>query len=476
MVGGQARAVSIGALVAVLPAVLMPLASAPSPAAALTCEASLDAASDGALVELQDLLDRPSIVGDPAAACSTWTLRLSGTFLLDTTLTYLGTAALHLAGPEPSDAAGAAVLVGEGRRILRLLAPASRLELTDLVLRGGAARGADLDGAGGAVAIEEQPDIVSELRATRVAFRDNDAARGGAIAVDRAILVDVEVEGSTADAGGGLDVFELTATRTTFVGNRATGTPGTGGAVRASGDVTLENATFSANAAQAGASVWLAGAASPTLHATFVTFASARSAEAGAHLHADVAGGGRVLLVLRGSVLTGATWLDPDGPHGTPTPASCAGFSAPADTDPAPPSSADSFASDATCGPGVSVLDASPELTALGVAGSRAGVGEAARVHVPAIAGPLVDAVGCDGTWPSSDQLGRSRPVPTGGRCDAGSVELTATGPAPGGGGDDAGPDDPTTQDPTVQAPPRPSRIRAGEGTMPRRPLLSVRR
>lgn len=465
MVGGQARAVSIGALVAVLPAVLMPLASAPSPAVALTCEATLDAASAGALVALQDLLDQPSASGDPAAACPTWTLRLSGTFLLDATLTYDGAPALHLAGPEPSDAAGAAVLVGDGHRILRLLAPASRLELTDLVLRGGAARGADLDGAGGAVAIEEQAGITSELRATRVAFRDNDAARGGAIAVDRAILVDVEVEGSTADAGGGLDVFELTATRTTFVDNRATGTPGTGGAVRASGDVTLENATFSANAAQAGASVWMAGAASPTLHATFVTFASARSAEAGAHLYADVSGGGEAVLVLRGSVVVGSTRLGTGGAaDATIGPAACAGFVLPdaAPDGPDAGTSRDSFAEDDSCGPGITTLPSRPTLAALPGQQDRVGTGVDTRVHLPTAAGPLIGVVRCDGSWPVTDQRGVARPQPSDGRCDAGAVELAATGTE-----ERWDPELPST-------PPQPSQVRAGEGPPSARPALSI--
>jgi hypothetical protein len=460
MVVGHARAVSVGALAAMLPAVLIPLASAPTPAVALSCEATIDAASIGALAELQDLLDRPREPDEPARSCATWTLRLAGTFLLESGLIYRGEPTLRLVG---MDAAAPAVLTGGGgHRIVSLLAPASRLELTDLVLRGGDARGADLDGAGGAVAIEEQLGVVSELRATRVAFRSNDAARGGAVAVDRAILVEVEVEGNSADAGGGLDVFELQATRTTFVDNRATTTPGTGGAVRASGDVTLENVTFSANAAQVGGSVWLTGTGSPTLRATFSTFASVRSTEAGAHLYADLRDGGGATLVLRGSVVIGSAALDADD---SAIPANCAGFVAwlgPADDDDGT-ASRDSFADDASCGPRVTELPLTPTLAALPQRQDRAGTGPGSRVQLPAADGPLVDVVDCDGTWPLTDQRGVVRPQPSGGRCDAGAVELTALPPL-----------GPPPQPPALpQGLSLPSEVRAGEGASPRRPALT---
>jgi hypothetical protein len=463
-----ARPVIVGLLLAVLVPVSMPLAG--TPALALPCEAALDASTPDAPAQLQALLDRASTSDDPAAACATWTLRLDGEFLLTSQLEYRGVPALHLTGDVRSSPALLAAQGPGGHRVLAVLAPAGSVELTDLVLRDGRARGAAPDGAGGAIVIETQSGIVSEVRATRVALRDNDATRGGAIAADRVVLVDVEVEGNTADEGAGVDVFELSATRTTFVANEALGAPGTGGAVRASGDVTLVNSTFSANRARLGGSVWMAGAASPTLQATFTTFASVAAASDGAHLSAD-APAGVVTLVLRGSVLAGVEPLDAEG---AAQPTACAGFVAL----PGPGGSIDSLSEDTSCGDGVALLAGTPRLAALptGTTGAAGPVrtGIDARVHLPAIDSPLVDRVDCDASWPATDQRGLARPHPAGGRCDIGAVELATDAPTHGDAG--SGSEDTAEATAADVRPAVPTQVRAGGGILQRRPRMSIRR
>jgi hypothetical protein len=419
---------------------------------------------------LQSLLARASMTGDPAADCATWTLRLHGEFLLTSQLEYRGVPVLHLAGSSSSDPAVLRANDQHGHRVLAVFAPASSVELSDLVLRDGRARGAEPDGAGGAVVIESRLGVITEVRATRVALRGNDAARGGAIAADRVILVDVELDANTADEGAGLDVFELSATRTTFVANGALGAPGTGGAVRASGDVTLVNSTFSANRARVGGSVWMAGATSPTLRATFTTFASVAADHGGAHLHAEVSGGGSVGIALRGSVLTGVTSLDPpDAADAT----ACAGFIAARGDG----GSVDSLSVDTSCGEGVVHLVSPPGLaplpsTPVGGTGP-AGTGIRARVHAPGADSPLVDRVDCDASWPATDQRGQTRPFPAGGRCDIGAVELAiAAGPR----GDETSSITTTQQPASTGQSVVPTQVRAGSGLGLRRPRTAIRR
>jgi hypothetical protein len=457
------RAVTAGLLLALATPVLMPMTT--GPALATACEATLDASDPDAVARLQELLDRAATPGDPATTCATWTLRLSGTFALHAQLEYRGIPRLHLTGASPT---GPAVLAGTDERLLALLAPARELELTDLVLRDGSARGSTLEGVGGAVAIEPQTDGLSEVHATRVALRNNVASRGGAIAADRVILVDVEVDGNAADEGGGLDVYELSATRTTFVDNRALGAPGTGGAVRASGDVTLVNTTFSANRARVGASVWMSAVASPTLFATYTTFASAAADDDGAHVTADVTGGGTATIVLRGSVLAGVAAL---GPAGATLPLACAGFVAPTG-DGATSGSVDSLAVDTSCGTGVAVLASEPAFAPLPPAGAAVRTGMLARVHLPDAAGTLIDAIACDAGWPSTDQRGLARPQPSEGRCDAGAVELAVTDSDVDTG--TPGSESETTAPAPGQSDRRvPARIQAGAGPMSQRPWLA---
>ena len=465
----------MGFLLAVLVPVLMPLAG--THALDPPCEATLDASATDAVAALQALLDRASTSADPAADCATWTLRLEGEFLLTSQLEYRGAPTLHLAGSRRSAPAVLAARGAEGHRVLAVLSPASSVQLTDLVLRDGRARGAAPDGAGGAVVVETQLGVVSEVRATRVALRGNDASRGGAIAADRVVLVDVEVDGNSADEGAGLDVFELSATRTTFVANDALGAPGTGGAVRASGDVTVVNSTFSANRAQVGGSVWMAGAASPTLRATFTTFASVAADHGGAHLHADAGHAGMVTLILRGSVLAGAERLDPQGVmQGVTQPAACFGFVATS----GPGGSVDSLSSDTSCGDGVTLLGGPPGLSPLpGAAVGGTGpvvTGVDARVHLPAADSPLLDRVDCDASWPTEDQRGIARPFPASGRCDAGAVEvevvLLARDPEDDRSGSSVDDEDP---DPTARVS-VPTAVRAGGGISQHRPRTSIRR
>ena len=461
----------MGFLLAVLVPVLMPLAG--THALDPPCEATLDASATDAAGALQALLDRASTSGEPAADCETWTLRLEGAFLLTSQLEYRGVPVLHLAGSRRSTPAVLAARGAEGHRVLAVLSPASSVQLTDLVLRDGRARGAGLDGAGGAVVIETQLGVISEVRATRVALRSNDATRGGAIAADRVVLVDVEVDGNTADEGAGLDVFELSATRTTFVANDALGAPGTGGAVRASGDVTLANSTFSANRAQLGGSVWMAGATSSTLRATFTTFASVAADHGGAHLHADTAHAEMVALVLRGSVLAGIERLDDEG---VTQPMACSGFVATS----GPGGSVDSLSSDTSCGGGVTLLEGPPGLSPLpsaAVGGTGpVGTGVDARVHLPASDSPLLDRVDCDASWPADDQRGIARPFPASGRCDAGAVEaevvLLARDPGDDRSGSSVDDEDP---DPTARVS-VPTAVRAGGGISQHRPRTSMRR
>jgi hypothetical protein len=459
----------MGFLLAVLVPVLMPLAG--THALDPPCEATLDASAPDALRALQALLDRASTSGDPAADCTTWTLRLEGEFLLTSQLVYRGAPTLHLAGGRRSAPAVLAARGADGHRVLAVLSPASSVQLTDLVLRDGRARGAAPDGAGGAVVVETQLGVVSEVRATRVSLRGNDASRGGAIAADRVVLVDVEVDGNTADEGAGLDVFELSATRTTFVANDSLGAPGTGGAVRASGDVTVVNSTFSANRAQVGGSVWMAGAASPTLRATFTTFASAAADHGGAHLHTDAGHAETVTLILRGSVLAGAERLDPEG---VTQPIACFGFVATS----GPGGSVDSLSSDTSCGDGVTLLGGPPGLSPLPSAAAGGagpvGTGVDARVHLPASDSPLLDRVDCDASWPADDQRGIARPFPASGRCDVGAVEvvLLARDPGDDRSGSSADDEDPG---PTARAS-VPTAVRAGGGISRLRPRTSIRR
>jgi hypothetical protein len=329
---GPVRAALAVALAAPVlgPVPLVPLpGGAVAPAAAASCGDSVDAATAApdavtGTAAVQAALDGAATAD---AACTAWTVTLTGTFDLDRDLEHAVALPLVPEGPPTARAE----LRGDGSaRLVTLRRPATDLTLRRLVLRGGDADGGDLAGAGGAVGAEVAS--LADPTASRVVVEDallvgNAAASGGAIAADLVLLTDVDVVGNAAPLGSAVDVAELTATRVQFVGNAATLPPGQGGAVRASGDVTLATVTLTGNAATAGGSVWMSGAADPVLRATATTFADAR-ADSGGHVHADLSLGGSVRVVLRGTVLAGVTAAPPptapdpgappeDGPTGS---------------------------------------------------------------------------------------------------------------------------------------------------------------
>jgi hypothetical protein len=355
--------------------------------AAATAEEALQAALDGAL----DVT---------FAQCPVWTVRVSGTFPLIVGLTYAGESDLAVLGPtgalavlDASGVGGGGGGAGDGARILLAADPEVVVRLERLRLTGGDATSDPL-----------------ELFA------------GGAVYASFVELEDVELDANRAVYGGAIAAYSVEATRVTFVDNTAVGAEvgtGFGGAVFASGPVTLFNATFDGNAARQGGSVWL-DASDGQLSATFVTFASATALE-GAHLYADDGvGGAEGEVVLRGSVLAGATSVG----GGAPAPALCAGsFTVTEHTS--------SFGTDTTCGAtaavGGGLLSAEPMLE------WSTDAALLTRVLLPASEGPLVDAVVCldgDGEllagWPASDQRGVARPQPDDGACDAGAVEIAA--------------------------------------------------
>ena len=464
--GAVATAVVLSVLVGPLP--LVPLGGpAPAPAAAATCGAAVDAAlaapdAAAGTAALQAALDAAA-GADPS--CAAWTVALAGTFDLVDDLVHAVALPLVLEGPEGARAE----LRGDGSaRLLTLRRPATEVTLRRLVLRGGDAAGTDLDGAGGAVGAEVAP--LADPTPSRVTVLDallvgNAAASGGAIAADVVALTDVDLVGNAAPLGGAVDVGTLTATRVQFVGNAATLPPGQGGAVRAGGDVTLVTVTLTGNAASAGGSVWMSGAADPVLRATATTFADAR-ADAGGHVLADLTLGGGVRAVLRGTVLAGVTALTGGGP----VPPVCAGLVA--HSGPAPDETVAALATDASC-PGVTPLDAEPALSALDGAAGR--VEARTRLLVPAPDGPLVDVAACADAWPVTDARGVARPQPTDGACDAGAVEVERTAPTappppppPPTAPPDLGPPAPAVEDADGGAderpavPPVPSAVRSG--------------
>lgn len=416
-----ATAVVVSVLVGPLP--LLPIPVGPG-AAALACGTAVDAATVGpdpvaATAALQAAIDGASSAD---GACAAWTVTLTGTFVLADDLVHRAPVPLVLSGQD----GGRGVLRGDGSaRLVTLLRPATELTLRRLELRDGDAVGTDLGGAGGAVGAEVASLV--DPRPSRVVVTDSllagsTASSGGAVAADVVVLTDVDLVGNSAPLGGAVDVGELTAVRAQFVANSATLPPAQGGAVRASGDVTLETVTMTGNAAGAGGSVWMSGGAGPVLRAVATTFADAR-ADVGGHVRADGKLGGSVRLVLGGSVLVGVTALT----EGAAAPAVCDGPVVLGD--PGPDASPVSLATDASC-PGAAVLDTEPVLVVLaGPAGTVEGL---PRLLVPAADGPLVDLADCGTTWPAADARGLPRPQPAGGACDAGAVEVAAAGrPAP---------------------------------------------
>ena len=381
------------------------------------CSATVTAGAD------PDAALRGALAAAPAAAvaddCADWTIHLSGAFPLSAELVWGTDLPLRLVGPADGTAR-IDVSAGFGdHRILRV-ATTRRVTLERLVLAGG-------DVSGAAAGADE----------------------GGAVHARDLRLIDVELTGNAAVAGGAVLTVDLTAIRTTFVGNTAESLVGEGGAVLATGDVVLENVTFLRNRAKLGGAMLL-DLSDGSLHATFVTFRdnAAFTADGGADLHlfADDPGGSVVTLrgVLLGGVLTG---IAPD----TSTGPSCAGDSGilVARTG---FTWTDSLASDASCGAPVGSVIARPEFTTVTwLAGMTA-------LAAPVAGSAPIDLVACGVGWPGTDQRGTTRPQGTAGRCDAGAVErIVVTS-----GGEDSG----SVEEPEAEAAggPIPTSIPAGGG------------
>lgn len=421
-------ALVISAVVGPVP--LVPVAGTPvRPALAAVCGTALDASGlADATAATAAVRDAVAAAQDADPGCDAWTVALTGTFELTEELVHAAAVPLRIVGP----VGDRATLRSDGTtRILTLRRPGRTVELVRVELRGGAAAGADLDGVGGAVGAEIAS--LAHPGPSRVTVRDallieNSALAGGAIAADEVVLVDVDVVANTAPSGGAIDTGTLVADRVQFLANTATLPPGQGGAVRAGGDVHVTTVTFSGNAALVGGSVWLSGLGDPILRATATTFAEAR-ADVGGHVAADLGGGGRVRVVLRGTVLTGVAALT----VGAAAPSVCAAVVG-TDATEGQDAPLHSVAVDASC-PGAAVADVGPLLVPLG--GSDGTVAGRARLFLPA-AGPLLDVGPCGDVWPAVDARGLARPQPAGGACDVGAVERAATSGGPAGG---SGPD-----------------------------------
>jgi len=465
-----------GAVAGVVLLVLMP-ALVPLPAIGVICEVSVDAAGFAehgpARDALQAALDGPQ-PGTPAEVCTDWTVRVSGAFELSAQqLVYDAPRPLRLLGPEAP--APRASITATSTRILAIHDPAFDVELRRIELIGGDARAGDLDGAGGAVAVEARPFGATDrarITAADATFRDSIAQSGGALSAEVIELTDVEVADNRANVGGGISTGVLAAVRTTFAGNAALTGDALGGAVLATGTVALENSTFDGNRAGQGGSLWLAGQVSTGLRLVFVTLASAAtSGGSGSGGHVQVgAGPGSVVLVARGSVFAGVTGLAGSAPA-----AACSGLQPPSETADASEVSLASFEVGGSCPSaegGIISLEREPALGPLLAAGGIT------RSREPAADSPLLDVVPCDATWPLTDQRGRPRPQPEAGRCAAGAVEPLAVAPELDERGHDTDVSTRTSEarlDPGSD-PRRPMQVRAGDGPGSPRPLTVLLR
>ena len=382
-------------------------------AGALVCGVDV---AEGDIGELRDAFEAAE---DAPAGCEEWEIRISGTFSVTPAagpLVHEEAVALRVVGPAGGTARIEAS--GDGTRLIDAL-DGGRLTVERVVLAGGSVQG-----------LEVVPPVVDDF----IAF-------GGAILGDVVELIDSEVIGSSADAGGAVFATGVRAERTSFVENGALGDIAEGGAIRATGSVTLVNATFAGNVAGKGGAVWLAGGAS--LDATFVTF-RANTATAGADLHVDAAPDD--LFRLRG-VLFG----------GTTSGASCGGDGFPSD-----PSSIDvqgSFAVDGSC---TGVTEVSGPLTFTTVpflAGTT-------PLPVPDGGPASIGQVACGAGWPAVDQRGVARPQ--GDTCDAGAVEREVVVVPPPPPPPPVPPVPDTQPEPATEAVvggPVPTSVPAGDGT-----------
>lgn len=363
--------------------VLAGLGSVASPSSGSgDCRAVVDPGADPQAALRSALTQAPGAAA--ADRCGDWTIELTGTFVLTQELVWATDLPLRLVGP----ASGTARLEATGsHRILRV-ATDSRVTLERLVLAGG-----DVSLAGAAPV---------------------GADEGGAVRARDLRLMDVELTGNAAVAGGAVSTIDLEAIRTTFVANQAEFVLGDGGAVLATGDVVLENVTFLQNLARSGGAMWL-DLSEGSLAATFVTFLDNASSDAdgGADLHllADFPSTTVVTLrgVLFGGVRGGAVPERSEGPSCTGDVGilvARAGFAW-----------TDSFAVDTSCGGPAGSIIARPTFATV-----------AARTGMSALPAPIegsetIDRVTCGAGWPGTDQRGTSRPQGAARRCDAGAVE-----------------------------------------------------
>ena len=145
---------------------------------------------------------------------------------------------------------------------------------------------------GGAVNVDG-----NDVSVTSSTFSANTASGyGGAINASGALtLSNSTFTGNSARAGGGVVAGSVTATSTTFSTNTTTSSNGYGGAIRSSGAVTLNNSSFTGNSAFAGGGV-VAG----SVTATSTTFSQNQATYLAGAIVATTAG-----VSLTNSTLTG---------------------------------------------------------------------------------------------------------------------------------------------------------------------------
>ena len=354
------------------------------------------------------------------AGCTTWELRIAGTYVLDPDdgpLWHEADVPLRVVGPADGTARIAAG--GAGTRLIDAL-DGALLTLERLVL------------ADGSVASVGGDDV------------------GGAVLADAVELIDSELIDNSATEGGAVYAREVQANRVSFVGNGAVGGAGEGGAIRATARVTLVNVTFVDNSATEGGAVWLLGSGSLT--ATFVTFVGNSATASGADLYVDDAPGER--LQLRG-ILFG----------GTGSGLSCGGDGFPDDADDL--DAVDSFAVDESCAGVTGGVDPLTFTTVPFLPGTS-------DLRVPDGGPVAIGQVACGGV--TVDQRGVARPQ--GETCDAGAVERVVTGVTEepeepeDDGGSSGGPSGGGTSGPADVAPvdevpdgPVPTSVPAGDGS-----------
>ena len=361
------------------------------PSSGETCVRSVDAGSPAVspAADLADALD-DAIGTSVNNTCSAWRVELTGTFPLTQSLEWDEPIPLHLIGP-----AGTAARiegVGTDHRLVTL----------------------GLNAAGAAMTLERLVLAGGDVSAVATAGDDE----GGAVLAEVLQLIDVELIRNNAVIGGAVSTFDLTATRTSFVGNSAALGIGDGGAVYALGDVTLTNVTFVDNLAKSGGAVSIDGTVTgASLTATNVTFRGNKADDVGGGAHLHLVGTDAQLPVTLRGVLLGAV-------GGTSTGPSCAGtrFAAnPAIT------AEHSLAAQAGCGTTVDAAiagityDTVPFLTGT------------TDLVLPSGAWAGLDAYACDPAngWPTTDQRGLARPQGAAGLCDVGAVEREYVAPAP---------------------------------------------